>query len=101
MRNTAVETWSRHRTSEREGALLNRDSSDHRGFASSLKAGQHIHIHAAYYYTHKREVEEDYAYRSDSTYGITKTKQSFIVLFTLVLEIYLFTLVAAYPLIPR
>ena len=45
------------------------------------KAGQHTHIHAAYYYyTHERDVEEDYAYRSDSMYGIMKTKQSFIVL---------------------
>ena len=80
LRNTAVETKSRHRTSELAGALLNRDNSDHRGYASSLKAGQHTHIHAAYYYTHERDMEEDYAYRSDSIYGITKTKQSFIVL---------------------
>ena len=42
-------------------------------------------------------MEEDYAYRTNSTYCNTKIKTSFIVLFTLVLEIYLFTLVAAYP----
>ena len=43
-------------------------------------------------------MEEDYAYRSDSTFGNTKTKTSFTVLFTLALEIYFITLVTAYPL---
>ena len=73
---------SRPRTSEQAGALLFRITAitedTHRPFwlASIL-------IHAAYYFTHKRDVEGDYAYSSNSTYGNAKTKTIFIVLFTI------------------
>ena len=50
-------------------------------------AGQHLHIHAAYYYTHEWDVEEDYAYHHQLNVQHHKA-----------LEIYLLTLVTAYPL---
>ena len=84
MRNTAVETRESTQDLRTSRSSPQRDISDHRGYASLTKAGQHIDLHAAYYITHERDVEEDYAYSSNSTYSITKKiKTSFVVLFTI------------------
>ena len=89
LRNTAVETRESTEDLRASRSSPLRDSAiiedTHRPFwlASIL-------IHAAYYITHERDVEEDQAYQQQLTqYGnYRRPTHGFIVLFTLAFEIY-------------
>ena len=97
--NTAVETPSRHTTSKQDGAKAAGTEDPHH----PQKTGQHTDTRSLRL-LHPRAGRGRGQRLPSSTHPVRHQREPthrVLVLFTLVLEIYLFTLVAAYPFIPR